>query len=133
MALTRTVPLGERRVTLREVTVAEVRDRLAAIESCAAEVDVIRALARDDCSLDDLAWMSGASAESLEEFAPSELDELVAAARALNPHFFRVRTALAGVARVMQAEASALTSSAPSARSSSADTPGCGPTPGAPT
>ena len=77
--------------------------------------------------------MSDAAAEDLEAYPPSELDELIAAARAINPHFFRVRTALAGVARVMQAEASALTSSDPSAASLSEGTPASGPTPGAPT
>lgn len=133
MALSRTVPLGERRVTLREVTVTEVRDRLAGIESGAVAFDIVRASARDECSLDDLAWMSDAAAEDLEAYPPSELDELIAAARAINPHFFRVRTALAGVARAMQAEASALTSSDPSVASSSEDTSASGLTPGGPT
>ena len=47
MALTRIVPLGERRVTLREVTVTDVRDRLAGIESGSVAFDIVRASARD--------------------------------------------------------------------------------------
>ena len=132
MALTRSVTVGERPVVVRELTVAEVRDWTVDVETGCA-VDALRALVLDDCGLDDLARMSDATAASLEDYAPSELAGLVAAARELNPHFFRVRAALGGVARMMLAEAEVLASSVPPASSPPEAMPASGPIPGAPT
>lgn len=116
MPASRTVALGERAVTVRELTVREVRDWLTEIEA-GAPVDPLHALAFEDFGLEDLARMCDAPAADLEAFAPSDLAELVAAARALNPHFFRVRAALTGAARVLTYEAQALISTAPAASS----------------
>ena len=104
-------------VTVRELTVAEVRDW--ATESAAAgHRDPVHAFALPDLGLDELARMTDSSAGELESFAPSELDELVAAAKSLNPHFFRLRSALEwATGQVMRAESPA-TSTEPSADSS---------------
>ena len=114
MPATGLVILGARTVTVRELTVREVRDWLTAQE-VARESDVIGALALDECSLDDLAHMSDISAVDLEGYAPSELVDLVSLCKALNPHFFKVRAALSSVARLVLTEAQALASTAPAA------------------
>lgn len=129
MPLTRIVTLGERTVTVRELTVAEVRAWLLEHE-IGKPVDAIQALAVDACSLDDIAHLCDLSAADMEAYAPSDLAPLITACQELNPHFFKVRAALNGVARTMLAEAQALASSAPPASSSSADTPPSGTIPG---
>ena len=131
MAVTRSVSVGDRLVTVRELTVREVRDWLADAD-CGAPDDPIHALAHEDCSLSDLARMSDIAARDLEDYTPSELEALVATARKLNPHFFRVRAALSGVARLMLREAAALVSTAPPADSPPPATPASTTIPGAP-
>lgn len=110
------VPVGQTIVTVRELTFAEVRAWLVEAEAGGSQ-DPLHALALEDCGLDDLSRMSDASVSEIEAFGPSEIDELVATAKKLNPHFFRVRAALSGVARMMLAEAEALASTAPPADS----------------
>jgi hypothetical protein len=107
MAATRTVQVGALSVTVRELTFGEVRDWLVEAETGQAE-DPLHALALEDCSLTDLARMSDFAAAELEGYAPSDLADLIAACKELNPHFFRVRAALSGVARLMLKEAAAL-------------------------
>ena len=116
MAASRTVELAGRTVTVRELTVGQVRDWLVEVES-GKRVDPLQALAFDGFGLDDLAQMADATAADLEAYTPSELQPLIDAARGLNPHFFRVRAALSGVARLMLNEAEALISTAPPASS----------------
>lgn len=131
MPATRIVKLGERSVTVRELTVAEVRDWMVEAETGAGQ-DPLHALVLEDCGLGDLARMSDLFAFELEAYAPSDLAELIAACKALNPHFFRMRAALSNVARVMLQEAEALALSATAADSSLTGTPGSGLIPGAP-
>jgi len=100
MAATHQITLGERTVTIKELTVGEVRDWLTEVENERAE-DPVHALALSECSLSDLARMSDIGIKSMEAFTPSELVDLVKACKDLNPHFFRVRAALSGVARMM--------------------------------
>lgn len=112
MRATRTVTLGERAVTVKELTVGDVRALMVAFEA-GETVDPLHALALDECTLADLSSMSDISANDLEAFTPSELDALITVCKGLNPHFFKVRAALSGVARLMLKEAEALTSTAP--------------------
>lgn len=72
-------------VTVRELTVAEVR---AMILEGGRRLDPFHAMLFEDFSLADLARMSDAGANQLEVFAPSELAPLISAARLLNPEFF---------------------------------------------
>ena len=116
MPATRQVQIGERTITVRELTFAEVRDWLVETEA-GADQDPLHALALDDCGLADLTRMCDASAAEFESCTPSDIAPLVDAAKKLNPHFFRVRAALSGVARLMLSEAQQLASSAPPASS----------------
>lgn len=131
MPATRIVKLGARTVTVRELTVAEVRDWMVETETGAGQ-DPLHALVLEDCGLGDLARMCDLGTAEMEAYAPSDLAELIAASKALNPHFFRMRAALSNVARVMLQEAEALASSATAADSSLTGTPGSGLIPGAP-
>lgn len=116
MPAKRTVVLGERTVEVRELTFGEVRDWLTETETGSGD-DPLHALALDECSLADLPRMSDIGVKDLEAFAPSDLVELLTACKALNPHFFKVRAALSGVARLMLREAAALSSTATPASS----------------
>lgn len=116
MPATRPCTVGTTAVTVRELTYTEVRDWLVETETGQAE-DPLHALALEECSLSDLARMSSISVSELENNAPSDLADLLAACKALNPHFFRVRAALSGVARLMLKEAEALSLTAPPASS----------------
>lgn len=130
MAASRVVTLpGGLSVTVRELTVREVRDWLVADPA----PDPLRAYVFEDFSLDDLARMSDVAPEALESYAPSELAPLVQAAQSLNPHFFRPRAALAQVTRALLAESWPTPSTAPPADLSSAAMPVSGDIPGAPT
>ena len=134
MPATRPATVSTRTVTVRELTFGEVRDWMTAVES-GEQRDALHALALDDCGLDDLARMSDISTADLEACAPSDLAELIKVCKELNPHFFKVRAALSGVARLMLAEVAvrAATSTAPPASSSPPDMSMSGPIPGAPT
>jgi hypothetical protein len=116
MSATRPVTVGATAVTVRELTFGEVRDWLVEIETGQAE-DPLHALALEECSLADLARMSSILVRELEGYAPSDLADLIAACKALNPHFFRVRAALSGVARLMLREAEHLSLTATPASS----------------
>lgn len=111
MAATKVVELAGVKVTVRELTVAEVRTWLAEIEAGVA-VDPLGSMVFDDCSLDDLARMSDVTAAGMEALTYGELLPLRDACKALNPHFFRVRAAVQKVARAIEAEAASMISTA---------------------
>lgn len=113
MAASGQVRIGERDITVREVSVAEVRDWIVEIEA-GAQVDPLRAFVFDDCSLDDLARMCDLSAEDMERYGPLELAPLRDKCKAFNPHFFKVREALVGVSRAIQSGLDSLISTGPS-------------------
>lgn len=103
MPLSRTVSLGTLAVTVHELTVTEVRDALVG-EEAGAYVDPFHALVFDGFGLNDIARMCDVSAVVLEAFAPSDLAELVAACQAVNPFFFRMKTAITEAGQRFQLE-----------------------------
>lgn len=107
------VPVGSKTVNVVELTVLQVREWIAAVES-GDIVDPLRALVLDDCTLDDLARMCDFSGDDLEQFTHAELLAIRDKARALNPHFFRVREALARVSLQITAGLASLDSTATS-------------------
>lgn len=109
MGAVKVVELPGLSVIVKELTVAEVRAWVIEQEA-GAKVDPLRSMIFDDCSLDDLARMSDVSADTLEAMTYSELLPLRDACKGLNPHFFKVRAALIGVARRMQEEIESMTS-----------------------
>lgn len=113
MALTQTVPVGDLTVTVKELTVTEVRDWATKVDLGLVAFDAVRHLALDECSVDDILVMSDAKGEDLDTLAPSEFAPLIEACRKLNPHFFRVRAAMAGAALVMEKQVRQVLSSEP--------------------
>lgn len=112
MPATLPIQIGERTVTVRELTVREVRDWAVQVDTGLLSLDGVDELMLPDCSLADLQRMSDADGDLLDTLTPSELEPIAEAARKLNPHFFRLRAALAGAARALTHEAQRLTSSA---------------------
>lgn len=104
MSATLTVLVGNEEVVVRELTFNEVRDWLAEVEA-QTHRDPVHATAFEDIGLDDLARVVDWSVSSLETCTPSQLNPVVEAAKKLNPHFFRLRTALQwAVRQLMTAE-----------------------------
>jgi hypothetical protein len=97
MALTHTVELEGRAVTLRELTVQEVRDWALRAEQGLVPADAVGHLCLDQVSLYDLELM-GAPLADLNAMTASELEAVLTVAKRLNPHFFRVRAAMAAAA-----------------------------------
>lgn len=109
-----------RSFTVRELTIREVRDWALKIESGERALDPVGELALEGCSLADLAMMCNVTPDEFDTAAPSDFESLLEAARKLNPHFFRLRTALLGAARVMEIEAQQLLSQHPPESTSTA-------------
>ena len=87
-------------VTVRELTVAEVRSALLTDEAIG---DPLQSLVFDGFGLGDLLAQCDASAADLERFTPSELAPLVEACKDLNPFFFFFFAGRAGSASVVLA------------------------------
>lgn len=113
MALSHTVTVGELAITVKELTVREVREWALKVDHGLIPFDAVRHLTLDECSVEDILVMSDATGEDLDTLAPSEFAPLVDACRKLNPHFFRVRAAMAGAALVMAKEVRQVLSSEP--------------------
>lgn len=105
MPLSHALQLGALNITVRELTVREVRDWALGVEQGLIKLDPLASLALEEASLQELAIMVDVKADALEALAPSELTELTAWCRKLNPHFFRLRAAMSGAARAMRIEA----------------------------
>jgi hypothetical protein len=98
MRRVKTVQLGERPIEVRELTVGEVRAWLEAVSAGKAEIDLVGDGLFEDCSFADLARMSDLEASDMDALAPSELRQVLEAARELNADFFALvgRLAKAG-------------------------------------
>jgi len=103
MRAERKVTLDGREVTVRELTVGEVRQWLQELTSAGERpIDLIAEELFAECSLEDLARMSELSVGEMDGIAPSELRKVVEAAKALNPDFFALRGRLVALGRRAQ-------------------------------
>lgn len=97
MALTEQKRLGDKDVTVRELTVTEIRDWMAAVESASEEsrpsLDLGDVLF-EDVGFKELAMMTDARPEDLEGATPSELRELADLCKRVNSHFFAMNERL---------------------------------------
>lgn len=84
MRRTETLKLGDHSVTLRELTVGEVRGMLLS----RPEQDTVDYLLFDDITLGELMQMTDLSKETIDNLTQSELDTVRVKAKELNPHFF---------------------------------------------
>lgn len=88
------IVIADRTVTVRELTVAEVRDWLREVEQGLRPVDPAGDALFEDVCLADIGVMSDAGAEWLSQFKPSELQPLADLCKKVNPHFFRLRAVI---------------------------------------
>lgn len=98
------VQLDSLAVTVRELTLGEVRAWAHRVDAGLVEIDVIASGIVPDCELTDLFEMSSLTAAQADELTAAEINRVADVARKLNPHFFAYRTALTGAVRAMQAE-----------------------------
>jgi hypothetical protein len=99
MRLTKEVQIGERRITARELTLAEVRAWLADLSGVAA--DLIGDDLFDGITLGELTRLCDLPAADAESMTPSELQFVVDACREANPHFFGLRARLLARGRAL--------------------------------
>lgn len=91
-------------VTVRELTVAEIRKWLADAQE--ALPDLVDNLLLRDVALPDLMHLSSLTPEQIDELTPSELQVVLDAARELNSHFFDLLAGVQTLAKQMRSAAS---------------------------
>lgn len=99
-----------RTVTVRELTVAEIRQWLLDISDdvgADSDVDVVDQLLLDDVALGDIARMTDLPVDEMDQMSPSDLRALAKVCRELNADFFSLRDRLAGIGRAAMADRSA--------------------------
>jgi hypothetical protein len=108
MRVIRELPLGERKVLVKELTLAELRAWLAELPARAGSDLVDDLFADQDLALADLPVFSDFPAEALGDYAPSELAPLVESIREVNAHFFATwRRRMEAARRLMETPPSA--------------------------
>lgn len=117
LAVTRSIILGEGgdaplAVTVRELTVGEIRAWLKEVQSQSPEIDVVDVMLLRDVSLQDVARLTSLTHAQIETVGPSKLKEVVAVAREINDAFFDLRARLLTVAAVIPSEISSAQSPA---------------------
>lgn len=85
--------LGDRKFTVRELTVGEIRVWL---EGKSAEApDLVDAFLFDEASLSDVAVLTDLTIGDMDGLAPSEIDQVIAKCKEANARFFAMRARLA--------------------------------------
>jgi hypothetical protein len=99
----REIVVDERCVTVRELTVGDVRNWL---KDTGADTpgDTVGVLMLEEISLADLARMTSLSVEDMNSWRPSQLREVVAVAREMNADFFGLRGRLIKFSTAMRSE-----------------------------
>lgn len=108
------IEINGRIVTVREMSVAEVRAWAIEIDAGTRALDALDELMHPDCSLADIKLMTDASDADIDACTAADLDRLVEEARKWNPHFFRVRGALTQASRIVRAASPLESTAAPS-------------------
>lgn len=94
-------------VTVRELSVAEIRAWMAQSQEAAQALpDLVDNLLLPGVALPDLTHLSSLTAAQIETLTPSELDQVLTAAREINRHFFGLLAAVQTLASQMQSAAS---------------------------
>jgi len=114
--LTRVVEIEGKDWTVRELTMAEIRAWLASLAD--AQHDALDVALVDGVHLSVVRLMTGMTEEQMAALLPSEIEQLVMAAKMANPGFFSMMGRLTGQSQ----KTSGGGSSAPSVLSSAPDT-----------
>jgi len=80
--------LGSVSVTVRELTVLQVRAWLAEMVKPKEQHDIVDQAFFDECALSDLQRMTSLSSEQIDQLRPSQLREVIDLCKELNPDFF---------------------------------------------
>lgn len=88
---TRPLTFDERTITVRELSVRDVRNWYEALAAGELFGDWVQETALEDIGLIDLAYMTDVQASALEDLTHAQLVELATTARSLNPAMFRLR------------------------------------------
>ncbi|MBF0602136.1 MAG: phage tail assembly protein [Nitrospirae bacterium] len=96
------ISIGDRVVTVRELTVSEVRAWFKDLSGMRDNsIDLVNEALMADASLGDMVRMSNITMDDLDNLTPSQIETLLAVCREVNPHFFQLRHRLSEAARVM--------------------------------
>ena len=88
--VTKTVTTDTNTFTVRELSVAEMRDWWNRIALPGHTCDVVNEFSVPGISLDDLASLCDCTANDFNSLTYRELDAILAAAKELNPHMFEL-------------------------------------------
>ena len=80
--------LGNISVTVRELSVLQVRAWLAELLTPQAQRDLVDEALFTECSISDLLRMTSLTREQVDGLRPSQLREVIALCKELNPDFF---------------------------------------------
>lgn len=86
MALSKKIEVGGIEVTVRELTVAQVRDWLAGMDK--EPRGLLDVGLCSDLAIPDLPVFASVDRATLDDLAPSDIDLIIAAVKDVNPHFF---------------------------------------------
>tara|TARA_Y100000780_G_scaffold226326_1_gene239973 strand:+ start:1259 stop:1579 length:321 start_codon:yes stop_codon:yes gene_type:complete len=96
------VHAGPYGVTVHEMTVQQIRDYLR--DAAKGQTgDLVDVLLLGDCELSTMKRMCSITDAQIAEFKPSQLQEIKAKCRELNPDFFGMLTKLEGLAKAQPA------------------------------
>lgn len=91
----RELMLGDKPVIVREMTVMQVRQWLADMQQLGDQRDLIGEALLGECALSDLQRMTTLTAAAIDALRPSQLREVLAVCKELNPDFFGLMRRLA--------------------------------------
>lgn len=77
-------------VTVRELSIQEIREWFGEVKA-GAQIGLIDALLMKDLTLPDLVRVSSLTGEQIDQIGPSKLQQVIDAARELNPDWFAFR------------------------------------------
>ena len=104
MRLEKTLPFDSGSVTVKELTVGEIRQWLAdesRLDTTAFDLLLVETLSGGDLLPADLLRFTDLSLPKLDDYAPSELRQVVEAVKAVNGAFFAIQARLGAVAPML--------------------------------
>lgn len=106
MIVQETIELGDgQTVTVRELTVGEMRQWLAKIEEVETEPDLLGETLFEDITLSDIELMSDLSSEQIDALSQSDLRAVADLVKKVNPSFFGMRVRIKGLSAMAGSQA----------------------------
>lgn len=112
MVLHKQIEVGGLTVTVRELTVGEIRAWMKRMAE-GGDADVVGDLLLEEVGLSDLLSMCDASREQLDALTPKQVRELYAACEEVNRDFFALRARVEALGRKILAQHSPSSSATP--------------------